>query len=189
MADSQSGKSKRIRTESGALVHTSKLKPGEMYSKWKKRTHKDITLPSGVNTSTSMSSNESDPYSPSANAGAGKDYRKGHQGHSTVKNARNNFNNTKAGYGPHHKESHTNFKPDGVINFKANTHVKDELKSKTDIAKKFKLNKKNELKNMSKDKRKQVVGKMKQAASKKMSNKALLASQRGGNRRSKVYVR
>ena len=75
------------------------------------------------------------------------------------------------------------------MNFKVNTNVKDEIKSKADITKNFKLNKKNELKNMPKDKRAAVVGKMKQAASKKMSNKTLLANQRGGKKRSKVYVR
>ena len=50
-------------------------------------------------------------------------------------------------------------------NFKVNTNVKDELKSAPEIRKSRKQKDKLKLKNMEKDKRSQVIGKMKQKSS------------------------
>lgn len=235
----QGGKNKRIRTESGVVLKNSKVKPGEMYAKWKKKTQKDISLPAqtsgfGVNNHVV---GEADSGSVS-NAPVRSDYRKGFGG-GRGGGAKNNFNSNnrsfdesegsgngrggkagKTGKGDMtskrnadgkikaaakfgtgafkpavsangQKQRKSNFDaPESSLNFKANSHVKSELKTKQEIKKNKAAKADNALKNMSKEKRAHVTGKMKQAkAAGPMNKKALLASQRGGKKKSRVYVR
>lgn len=90
-----------------------------------------------------------------------------------------------------HKQRKSNFEtPESSLNFKSNTHLKSELKTKADIKKAKATKADNALKNMSKEKRAHVLGKQKQAKKNgPMDKKAMLASQRGGKKKSRVYVR
>ena len=192
-----------------------------MYEKWKKKSHKDITLPTptSINTwseNTHNMSEESSNANKNKTNNAGNDFRKGFGKHKLNTNIHNNnrvyaehsnensskskFSKSKFGNkkgsslnGSSFKQLKSNIPMNESPHVSAihNKGIKSELKTKQELLKMKKIKANNDLKNMSKDKRKYVTDKMKQA--KKQGNatskKTLLASQRGGKKRSKVYVR
>lgn len=137
---------KRVRSESGVTGGKSTAPAGELYKKWKAKTHREIN--------TTAEANE---------GGGDEDYRES------------------GGY------KNNNNKDTRRPNMKVNRNVKDEIRSADEIRKIQKKRDSNKLKNMSKDKRKQVLSKIKKTN--KVQQQDRMSSMNRGNKRSKVIVR